>query len=240
MKKKNKGKKDDIKIIGIILVAFILVALNVYMYINNMTVNSSYDKLKEKKNDLIVYTRYTQTYKEISSIVPYINIKSEIIGNINEDIRLFANENLANKDNVITYEYGINGDILSVVIQVLNYDEVLPKTLFKTYNINLKEKVVLTNNDLLNLYGIDQSFVNSKIEEKFKFFFADERKQGIFDEECDYTCFLFMRKVNNYLDNVYYYVDDGKLYAYKEFSIYSIYDDEKYYKQEDHKILIVG
>ena len=57
-------------------------------------------------------------------------------------------------------------------------------------------------------------------------------------EECNYDCFLKYRNVSNYLDNVNYYVKDGKLYVYKPFVIYSIYDEEEYFTEDSYKFLI--
>ena len=78
----------------------------------------------------------------------------------------------------------------------------------------------------------------SLIKERFEYFFKDEREKKIFDEECDYKCFLYMRRIENYTDNIYYYIDSAKLYVYKEFNTYSIYNEEKYYKNTDFKIEI--
>ena len=214
MKKILKNKKIAIPLIGII--TFFLVTFNIYFYINRSTLNTNYYSIKEN-NSLIVYPRYTRTYKEIVTL---------------------CNGYLKNNNNVITYDYKISGDILSVVLQINCYDQALPQVIFKTYNINLKEKKILDENAILDLYGIDKSFVANKIKERFEYFFKDEREKKIFDEECDYKCFLYMRRIENYTDNIYYYIDSAKLYVYKEFNTYSIYNEEKYYKNTDFKIEI--
>ena len=235
MKKILKNKKIAIPLIGII--TFFLVTFNIYFYINRSTLNTDYYSIKEN-NSLIVYPRYTRTYKDITTIVPYINLKKDIIGNLNEEILTLSNSYLSNINNVITYDYKISGDILSVVLQINCYDQALPQVIFRTYNINLKEKKILDENAILDLYGIDKSFVANKIKERFEYFFKDEREKKIFDEECDYKCFLYMRRIENYTDNIYYYIDSAKLYVYKEFNTYSIYNEEKYYKNTDFKIEI--
>ncbi len=235
MKKIFKNKNLTVPLI--VIITFLLVVFNVYFYINRSTINTDYYSIKET-NNLIVYTRYTKTYKEITTTVPYINLKKDIIGNLNEDIREMANNYLKNNENVITYDYKISGDILSVVMQINCYDEALPQVIFRTYNINLKEERMLSDSDILDLYGIEESFVSDKIKERFEDFFKDERDKKIFDEECDYKCFLYMRGIDNYTDNIYYYIEDAKLYVYKEFNIYSIYNEEKYYQNTDFKIKI--
>ena len=223
----------------IVIGTFLLVVFNVYFYLNKSNTNSDYSDIKEK-NNLIVYTRYTRTYKEITTMVPYINLKSTIIGDLNQEIAEMANGYLKNKDNVITYDYKISGDILSIVIQINCYDRPLPEVMFHTFNINLAERRILDDNELLDLYQIDSNYVNDKIKARFETFFKDEREKKIFDEECDYKCFLYMRGINDYLDNIHYYVDNSNLYVFKEFNIYSIYKEEKYFKNTDFKIKIVG
>ncbi len=237
MRKVLNNKKIIIPVI--VIVTFLLVLFNVYFYLNRSSKNGDYASIKEK-NNLIVYTRYTKTYKEITTTVPYINLKSSIIGDLNQEIADMANGYLKNNDNVITYDYKISGDILSVVIQINCYDRPLPEVIFHTYNINLAEKRMLEDDELLGLYGIDSSYVKQKLENKFQDFFKDERNKHIFDEECDYKCFLYMRGIEDYLDNIHYFVDNSKLYVFKEFNIYSIYKEEKYFKNTDFKIEIIG
>ncbi len=237
MKKYIKNKNF---IIGCIVIStFLLVVFNVYFYYYNSSSNTSYRNIKEN-NNLIVYTRYSKTYKDILTEVPYINLKTSIIGDLNNEIATFSNYYLNNDENVINYDYGISGDILSIVIQVNCYDNHLPVVLFKTYNINLKEKKLLNDADILDLYKINIDFVSEKIQKKFEYFFKDEREKKIFDEECDYSCYLNMRDIDNYTDKIHYYIDNAKLYVFKEFNIYSIYNEEKYFKNKDFKIEIAS
>lgn len=235
---KNILKNKKVSIPLIVIGTFLLVSFNIYFFINNSSINSDYNDIKEKRGS-IVYTRYTRTYKEVTTIVPYINLKSSIIGNLNKEIVDIANGYLQNKNNVISYDYKISGDILSIVIQINCYDRPLPEVFFRTYNINLAEQRMIGEDELLDLYGIDEEDVSAKIKEKFEYFFKDERDKKIFDEECDYNCFLYMRGIKNYTDNINYFVDNSKLYVYKEFNIYSIYNEEKYFKNTDFKIEIV-
>ena len=236
MKRILKNKKIAVPMI--VIGTFLLVVFNVYFYMNRSNINTDYYGIKES-NNFIVYTRYTRTYKEITTIVPYINLRSSIIGDLNQEIADMANNYLRNDNNVITYDYKISGDILSVVIQINCYDDYLPKVIFRTYNINLEDKRLLEDQEILDLYGINTEHVASKIRERFEYFFRDEREKKIFDEECDFKCFLYMRGVDNYTDNIYYYVDNSKLYVYKEFNIYSIYKEEKYFENSDFKIEII-
>ena len=42
------------------------------------------------------------------------------------------------------------------------------------------------------------------------------------------------------MDSVYYYIENGKLYAYRPFNIYSVYGEEEYFTDESYKIYITG
>ena len=101
MKKILRNKKIAIPVI--VIGTFLLVVFNVYFYMNRSRINTDYYNIKES-NNLIVYTRYTRTYKEITTMVPYINLKSSIIGDLNQEIADMANSYLRNENNVITYE----------------------------------------------------------------------------------------------------------------------------------------
>ncbi len=238
MKKVIKKRNDKVILLVVIVATFLFVCFNVYHYFNTYNKNTGYNNIKEDTSKLIVYTRYTRDVSDIVTMVPYINLKTDIIGDLNNQIAEVANSYLVNEDNVLTYEYQISGDILSVVMQINCYDQPLPVVYFKTYNINLKEKRILEDADILSLFNITEADVSQKIEEKFKTFFREEREKNIFDEECDYTCFLGYRNISNYLDNIHYYVDNAQLYVYKEFNIYSIYDEEDYFKNTDYKMAI--
>ena len=57
-------------------------------------------------------------------------------------------------------------------------------------------------------------------------------------KECNYSCFLKWRDVDNYLDNITYYVEKGNLIAFKPFVFESIFGEENYFKDSDFEILI--
>lgn len=230
------NQKQKSMYIACIVLAIISIILVIWYSLSN---KGEYGKIKIDKNKAIVYTQYTKTQNKKTTQVPYINVSSAAVEVVNKQIKQFSSYYLnANDNNIISYKYDINGDILSVLIEVIYYNKISPFITFKTYNINLETLNVLTDEEMLQLYNVEESAVENKIKARFEYFFKDEREKNIFDEECDYECFLGMRGIKNYTDNIHYYIDEGKLYIYKEFNVHSIYDEEDYYKSSDFKIKI--
>lgn len=232
----NINKKQKMMYVACIVLAIVSIVLVILYGVSN---KGEYSKIKVDKDKAIVYTQYTKTKDKKTTEVPYINISSTAVEVVNKQIKQFSSYYLnADDKNIISYKYDINGDILSVLIQVNYYNKISPFITFKTYNVNLETLNVLTDEEMLQLYNIEESTVENKLKEKFEYFFKDEREKKIFDEECDYQCFLEMRGIENYTDNIHYYINKGKLYVYKEFNIHSIYDEEDYYKFSDFKTKI--
>ena len=69
--------------------------------------------------------------------------------------------------------------------------------------------------------------------------YEDEVYKGyLVKQECDYECFLGWREVDDYLDSVSYFVRDGKLIAYRPFTVYSVYGEEEYFTDKDYEFVI--
>ena len=97
----------------------------------------------------------------------------------------------------------------------------------------------LIENVILSLFSVTEDDVRNKIEEKFQEFYEDEVYKGyLVKQECDYECFLGWREVDDYLDSVSYFVRDGKLVAYRPFTVYSVYGQEEYFTDKDYEFVI--
>ena len=212
-----------------------------YYFTSNRRVD--YSKIKKENNKNMVYTISSKTDEKIFiKEIPHLNLNFEFVDNINNDVNTYVSSLQDTSHATISYDYNINGDVLSYVIKMINYDyEVGPKIYFKGYNINLKKKKIITDQELLDLFGYNVEDVEKSIEKGFKSYYKDMLKKGYYDsEECDYDCFIHSyRDVENYLDDVVLYVKGGKLYAYKPFSFYSILGDEEYFK-EKHFMFLIG
>ena len=153
----------------------------------------------------------------------------------------FADSFLTDEDNLIIYDYQVNGKILSLLLKMFDYrsEYDYPVVSFHTYNFDLDEGFLLTDQEVLDLFSTTTEDVSKTIEEKFHEFYDDEVALGyLVPQQCDYQCFLNWRGVDNYMDNVYYYVKNGKLVVYKAFTIYSVFGEEEYFTDSSYEFNI--
>lgn len=228
--KKNISSKIIIPFIIIVL----LVIFIIYNFFNR---DNGYNKYKERSSEDIVYTIFNSG----DTYIPYINLDCDVATEINKIIVDRGNAFLGeNEDNVITYTYDLSGKILSLAIQYISMSEDYPTITYDVYNIHVSNYRLLDNNEILNLYSINEKQVYDVVESKFKSFYVDLYNKKYFDEECNYDCFLYMRGIENtnYLEDSSYYIKNGNLYVIKPFKIYSVFEEEKYFSSSDFLIQI--
>jgi hypothetical protein len=232
----NSKKIPIIFSVSVILVIIVIVA----SYVINNNSGYNYDSIKKYSDKELVYTINSEKTGVFFKEIPYVNIDGSLGKSVNEDIDSYLYDYSDLDKIMVSYEYNINGRILSLVIKIVNYDvKNVPKVIFKTYNINLDDKVLLSDEDLLNIYNISNGDVDSIIENQFLKWYKDVQKKGyINEEECDYECFLKYREVDDYMDGIAYYIDGGKLVVYKPFVFYSIFGEENYFKEDDFEIIL--
>ena len=144
--------------------------------------NKEEDKKEENKqvgkideNKELVYTEYNKYASEYSFTIPKININSQDVIAINNEIEeLIKETKTAIQDESfwhvnIGYETYINGDVLSVVIDKnTGYDY----TNYMVYNINIKTGKKYSNEELVSLKGFSVNEFLDKLpelyEKKFK------------------------------------------------------------------------
>ena len=222
---KNLDRSKAIKLLILCVLAIIvIIATQIYKsYMKN------FNYMKVDRGEHIVYTRYNQNSKE----VPYVNINSSDVKSLNDSIVDYCNNYVNSDDIKIKYEYSINGNYLSLVIKVINTKELPSKMLFKTYNVSLKNRTVLTDQDLTDYFKVNNDIVSARIHNRFLEMYKDEVAQGYIEEmECDYTCYLGYRGVTDYLEDINYYIKDGKLVVYKPFIYSSIFGEEDYFTED--------
>ena len=222
---KNLDKPKVIKLLILCILAIIvIIATQVYKsYMKN------YNYMKVDKSERIVYTRYNQNSKE----VPYININSSDIKSLNESIVHYCNKYVNSDDIKLKYDYSINGNYLSLVIKVINTKGLPAKMIFKTYNVSLKNRESLSDEDLIKYFNVNNDIIYARIHNRFLEMYKDEVTQGYIEEmECDYNCYLGYRGVTDYLEDINYYIKDGKLVVYKPFIYSSIFGEEEYFTED--------
>lgn len=242
---KNRIKRDFLhlnnstKKMVIISGAIILICIIILFY---FTLNSSdnYNNIKKDRSKHIVYSIIEKEDNVYSKYVPYINIKSDSVDQVNEDINSFVSSYVDNPNSIIVYEYNISGIFLSIVVRIEDYNDDSFDVYFRTYIINLIDKELISNDSILNYFNIDENKVSNIIESDFKNFYEDLVDEGYYDsKKCDYKCFLKYKNVSNYLDDVNYYIKDGDLVLYKPFVLYSLSGDVDYFDTDNYEFLLV-
>ena len=113
-------------------------------------------------------------------------------------------------------------------------------TYFRSYNINLKKLELIENDSLLSFFDVNYENVHDIIASQLYTYYKNIVEEGYYqEEECDYSCFLSYREINDYLDDVTYYVKNGNLIAYKPFVFSSVYGEEYFFNDEHFEFLIV-
>ena len=206
----------------------------------NNSNNSNYNNIKQNRNEYLVYTKYSDHKTQYTKDVPYVNLKADVFKEVNKDILSFCSKNMETEKAVITYDYDVNGIILSVVIKTINNSSVYaPEPYFRTYNINLDKEEVISDEALLEFYGITKSSAERKIERQLQKYYSEIVKEGYYtSNECSYECFLKWRGITNYLDNTSFYVKEGKLVAYKTFVAHSMFGEEEFFDDNSFEFLI--
>ena len=228
-------QKYQILLVGVILT----IVLIGYVFFAQRS-SENYKDIKQYKNEYLIYTKYQDKNTTYSKEVPYVNLKANVFKKVNEDITLFCQDYINSKKSVISYEYDINGIILSLVVKVINNDTTYaPEPYFRTYNINLETQEVIADDALLQFFNVNKTTVENKIKRQFQNYYSDLIKEKYYTtSECSYDCFLKWRGVDKYLDYVSYYVREGNLIAYKSFIAYSMFGEEEYFEDEDYEFEI--
>lgn len=221
----------------------LLVALLIWFFFYK-NYYSNYNYIKEDTSKYLVYTADTFTNRHnMHNEIPYINIDSKDARLVNKTIQTYANSFLKNKNNLMVYDSQLNGEVLSVLLRMSDYGAgySFPDVTFYTYNFNLNTQTLMSDEELLSLFDVTKEEVSKKIETQFKKYYQQEVNEGYFvAQECDYDCFLSWRGIENYdyLNSVHYYVKNGKLVAYRAFSIYSVYGEEEFYNDKSYSFSI--
>ena len=126
--------------------------------------------------------------------------------------------------------YDLNGNVLSLILKVQDHSYVESATIlyFRSYNINLKNSEVLSNEKLLSMFDISTSDAENKLNEKIKNYYDSLVEDYYIDsDECSYSCFLDTREFDDENNKEEYYVKNGKLYAFKPYTFISTDEEQK-------------
>ena len=148
---------------------------------NNLDNSKNYQTQKIDDNKDIVYTNYSKEEKkdkyEINVNLPYINIKNQSVQNFNKEItntfEAKAEEVIKDTDKnvvyTVKYKANIENNILSLIIYSdLKQDLSAQRVIIQTFNYNLEENKELSLEDVLKIYDLNKSEVQSKIYKDIK------------------------------------------------------------------------
>lgn len=236
----NNQKKIEYNKKLLILLIIVLILYAILLVIKNKNDNN-YTNYKDDSNKEYVYTKYQSSKNNAK--VPYVNLVSEDAKKVNNEIITLSTDYLksTNKNKTVTYRYNQNKNILSVVLtfrDVNEYEQL--KYNYKTYVFDLsKGAKLLTDDEIINKFSTTYAEVNEIMSKSMKEKYVDEVKKGYIDKnECNYSCYLENRNINNYIDNANYYIENSHLIVYRAFEVYSIYGEEEYFTRNDFKFLI--
>ena len=213
----------------IIIVSLLLIASLVFYGIIKVNSRNFNDK-KIDKTKYIVYTKETRNKEYYIQDIPVINLKGETINVINNDIETYLEE--FNKENIeISYEYNINGIVLSLVLKVEDHSLADKATItnFRSYNIKMNSLELLSNYSVLSYFNITEEEVSKVIENDLKNYYEElVNNKNINRNECNYECFISNRDISsNYLKDTNYYIRDGKLIVFKPTTFIPLYEKEE-------------
>ncbi|MBP5678203.1 MAG: hypothetical protein J6X28_00045 [Bacilli bacterium] len=230
--KKQKEVNPKYLVAGVFVI-ILLIGLVIYHYGNR---DNGFDSYKIQKNQYIVYDLYS--YQE--NHIPMINLKGDTISLVNQEIQTKTEAFLKESPNIVTYQYDLTGNVLSVAIQYLNLEEKEPVVSYDVYHINVYTGELYTDSDIYQMYSVSLEEVSLVVKSRFQEFYKELFEEHYFDEECDYECFLYMRGIveENYMEDAHAYIKDGNLYIIKVFQIYSPFHEEDYFSFQDFLIQI--
>ena len=236
MKKRKKNSKNKVYGYFVFTIVFIAILLIYGIYLlcnktdtNSLLINKSYD---------VVYTSYED--KDYEKQIPALNIKG-ISKDINTNINNFVNPYLDKMTNKIYYNYEINGNILSLIIIVENYEIEGPADYkYMSYIIDLKELDVLSNDEVYKLFGLNEEYLIRVLNDKFKSYYDDSIKKNIIKSNITYNKYLQLHEISNFKDQMYCYISKGKLHIYLDYNEWPSNETINYFANIGHDFEIAN
>lgn len=229
------------KLLRLLLIAIaIVVILLLVNYFLTASKTKQVESPKNEQNQNYVTTAETKRVgtSNLYSRRPVINISSSDVARLNENIRQDYKEVTSDNYAQYTYQYAVSKDYLSIALfsNKTTEDSTYPYTEIKTYTVRLKNNSYVSDAELYQDFSISEKELASHFEKVMKQYYKEEVKKGIlYEPECNYECFLKVRGVNSYLENINLFVKDNKLMYYRPFTVVTVFGDETFYedKKED-------
>lgn len=207
----------------LILIVFVILLIVISSLINNDDENKIYG------SDEYVYTK--ESYDHASGFVselPYINIKSDEINEINIQLINKYYEIITVDEQIMKYKFYKNDNVLSLLVSI--YYQYAPDTSNETmfYNVDLESGKLLNNVELMDKFGVTNDEVADIIRDELNKYYNYEIGKGYVSSNCDFICYMESISSLQILDDCSYYVKDNHLYVYK----YLLLDSYFYYDSD--------
>ena len=224
----------DKKIIIFIAVIVIIIIGSLYFISNK---KYDYSNLLEYKDYDIVYDRINKSKDK----VPYININNDLVISINNEIENMYQEYLLFSPDGFNYKYSLSKSILSIIIEayVVHPESTHYDIIYKSYNIDLKEMKLLSNDEILERFNITEKKFEFYLYNKFLNYYNELIKSNYLNEkEIDFNTFLEDKNIDNMLDDNSFYINNNHLELYKYFNIYTDYNEQKFFNKDSFHFIL--
>ena len=213
MKKNKKKSNEKLYIFGTVLLLIVIFIYGMFL----LTKNDNDILLDNTKT--IVYTSYEN--KDLEKSVPAINVK-KVSEELNNNISQLVTPYLNKENNKVYYKYQVNGNILSLIVIVEDFAvEGTLDVKFETYNIDLVKLKVLSNDEVLKMFGLDINYIDKVLNDKFKLFYEEGIKSNSIDRNISYEEYLRMHNISSFRDNIYLYINNSKLNVYLDYDFWA-------------------
>ena len=213
MKKNKKKSNEKLYLFGTVLLLIVIFIYGMFL----LTKNDNDILLDNTKT--IVYTSYEN--KDLEKSVPAINVK-KVSEELNNNISQLVTPYLNKENNKVYYKYQVNGNILSLIVIVEDFAvEGTLDVKFEAYNIDLVKLKVLSNDEVLKMFGLDINYIDKVLNDKFKLFYEEGIKSNSIDRNISYEEYLRMHNISSFRDNIYLYINNSKLNVYLDYDFWA-------------------
>lgn len=215
-----KENKKTLIILGVCLIFVIFSSL-----FDNKTDSNKLDNSK----DYIYTSRNNENSK-----MPYINLNSEEITDVNIEILTKYLEITNSETGNMDYSYNQYSDIISLIISVIDSEGNLEIT---TYNINITEKKILSDEEIIRKFNLDYNQVKNIMENYIKEYYNYEITKKYIDKSCDFNCYINDYEIDIY-NNYKFFIKNDNLYIYKKLNTTQefLYDENNPFTLFEFKI----
>ncbi|MEG2457440.1 MAG: hypothetical protein RSB41_00925 [Bacilli bacterium] len=226
-----------------IAVCIILGIIIIFAFVNIFVKHDSLNKKYSDKEYVYTYMKSDSESKNQISRMPQINLKSDYTDNINKEIQNKFFDLTAHDFNLFDYEYSIYNGILSLliktdtmsVIEGTNFlnsykDETICSNDFSNisyyvYNIDIKNKKIVSNQELLTMFNISDNDKNIKLDNILNDRFIAEKDmlKGQDLGVCNYNCYINELKLNDIKQSNVLFIKNKSLYSLYSYDLYRLY-----------------